>query len=72
MNKLAVPILTKSASSDEESVNLEERKPNTVTMAALQETGDIMSGKKKVKWYRLQPGISKTDAIEELKKNLGS
>jgi len=46
--------------------------PNAVTMAALQETSSIMSGKKKVKWNRFQSGITKAEAREELKKTLGS
>ena len=46
--------------------------PNATTMAALQETSDIMSGKKKVKWNRFETGISKTEAREKLKKTLGS
>ena len=46
--------------------------PNAKTMAALQETSDIMSGKKKVKWNRFQPGITKAEAREELKKTFGS
>ena len=45
---------------------------NAVTLAAFQETSDIMSGKKKVKWERFQPGITKAEAKEKLKKTLGS
>ena len=46
--------------------------PNAVTMAALQETSNIMSGKKKVRWNRFQPGITKAGAREIIKKTLGS
>jgi len=70
MDKQSAPILAKSAPSG--GTEPQERAYNIVTMAALQETSDIMSGKKKVKWNRLKPGETKTRAKEELKKIFGS
>ena len=49
-----------------------EHVPNAVTIAAMQEADDIMSGKKKVEWNRFQPGTTKAEAKEELKIVLGS
>ena len=44
--------------------------PNDVTLAAVQETSDIMSGKKRVKWNRFKSGTTRAEAKEELKKIL--
>jgi hypothetical protein len=72
MDKQTTPILAKSALSGGCCAEPQEMAYNAVTMAALQETSDIMSGKKKVKWNRFKPGETKTSAKEELKKILGS
>jgi len=72
MDKQTTPILAKSAQSGGDCAEPQEKAYNAVTMAALQETSDIMSGKKKVKWNRFKPGETKTKAKEELKKILGS
>jgi len=72
MDKQTTPILAKSAPSGGGYAEPQEAAYNAVTMAALQETSDIMSGKKKVKWNRFKPGETKTRAKEELKKILGS
>ena len=53
-------------------VKIKSHIPNATTMAALNETSSIMSGKKKVKWNRFQTGMSKTEAKKELKKVLVS
>ena len=73
MHNLPSAILAKSTSSSGES-STDPRKTayNAATMEALQEASDIMSGKKKVKWNRFQPGITKAEAANELKKTLGS
>ena len=42
--------------------------PNAATMTALQETSDIMNGKKKVKWGNFQPETTREEAKEKLKK----
>ena len=72
MDKQATPVLSKSAPSGDGSVEPKERGYNAATMVALQETSDIMSGKKKVKWNRFQPGETKAGAKKELEKILGS
>ena len=71
MDKQSTPVLTKSAPSGG-STEPQEVAYNATTMAALQETGDIMSGKKKVKWNRFLPGETKMGAKKELKKILDS
>ena len=68
MDSQATPVLTKSAPSGSGSVEPQEGVYNAKTIAALQETGDIMSGKKKVKWYRFQPKETKAEAKQELKR----
>ena len=72
MDKQTAPILAKSAPSGGGGTEPQETAYNAVTMAALQETSDIMSGKKKVKWNSFKSGETKTRAKEELKKILGS
>jgi hypothetical protein len=72
MDKQTTPILAKSAPSGGDCAEPQERAYNAVTMAALQETSDIMSGKKKVKWNRFKTGETKTRVKEELKKIPGS
>ena len=73
MNNISSSILAKSTSaSSESSAGSQEMADNAVTMKALQEASDIMSGKKKVKWNRFQPGISRAEAKNELEKTLGS
>jgi hypothetical protein len=72
MDKQATPILAKSPPSGSGSAESQERVYNAVTMAALQEASDIMNGKRKVEWNRFQPGTTKAEAKEELKKILGS
>ena len=72
MENQASPFLTKSAPSGSGSAEPQEGTYNATTMAALQETSDIMSGKKKVKWYRFRPEITKEEAKKEIKKILGS
>ena len=73
MNNRQSAILAKSASSSgESSADSCEKAYNAATMKALQEASDIMSGKKKVKWNRFKPGITKPEAANELKKTLGS
>ena len=71
MDKQSMPVRSKSGSGGG-SAEPQEEDYNAATMAALQETGDIMSGKKKVKWNRFRPGETKTGAKKELKKILGS
>jgi hypothetical protein len=66
MEKQTILILAKSTSSGDYAES-QEKTYNAVTMAAMQETSDIMSGKKKVNWNRFKPGVSKTKAKEELK-----
>jgi hypothetical protein len=72
MGKQNTPILAKSVPSGGNYAEPQEKSYNAVTMAALQETSDIMNGKKKVKWNRFQPGETKAGAKEKLKKILGS
>jgi len=72
MNNQKTPILAKAASSGGNYTEPRKKTFNAVTMAALQETSDIMSGKKKVKWDRFQPEETKTRAKEKLKEILGS
>jgi len=67
MDKQTTPILTKSARSGGNYTELREKPFNAVTIAALQETSDIMNGKKKVKWNRFQPGETKIEAKEKMK-----
>ena len=66
------PVLAKSAPSSGNHTNPQEKSFNAATMAALQETNDIMNGKKKVKWNRFQPEETKAGAKEKLKEMLGS
>ena len=72
MNKQTTLVLAKSAPSGGDYTEPQERAYNAVTMAALQETSDIMSDKKKVKWNRFKTGETKAGAKEELKKILDS
>jgi hypothetical protein len=72
MDMQKTPVLAKSGSSGVNCSESQEKSFNAVTMAALQETSDIMSGKKKVKWNRFQPEETKTGAREKLKEILGS
>ena len=72
MDKQISPVFAKSAPPGGDYTEPQEMAYNAVTMAALQETSDILSGKKKVKWNRFKPGETKTGAKEELKKILGS
>jgi len=72
MDNQKTPILAKSAPSVGNYTEPQEKSFNAVTMAALQETSDIMSGKKKVKWDRFQPDETKTGAKDKLKEMLGS
>ena len=72
MDKQATLVFTRSTPSGGGSVSCKERAYNDATMAALQETSDIMSGKKKVKWNRFQPGETKAEAKKELEKIFGS
>ena len=53
-------------------VKAKKQVPNSLTMAALHETSEIMSGKKKVKWNRFQPDTTREEAKDEIKKTLGS
>ena len=66
MDKQKTPLLAKSAPSGGNYSEPREKSFNAVTMAALQETSDIMSGKKKVKWNRFQPEETKAGAKEIL------
>jgi len=68
MDKQSAPILAKSAPSGGDYAEPQERAYNAVTMAALQETSDIMSGKRKVKWNSFKSGETKTRAKKSLKK----
>jgi hypothetical protein len=72
MDKQKTPVLAKSAPLGGSHAKPQKESFNAVTMAALQETSDIMSGKKKVKWNRFQPEETKTEAKEKLKEMLGS
>jgi len=72
MDMQKTPVLAKSAPVGGNYAESHEKSFNAVTMAALQETSDIMSGKKKVKWNRFQPEETKTGAKEKLKEMLGS
>ena len=73
MNNTPSTILAKSTSSCGEGYGDSQKTSyNTATIEALQEASKIMSGKKKVKWNRFQPGITKAQAAKELKKTLGS
>ena len=72
MDKQKTPVLAKSAPSSSNHAKPQEKSFNAATMAALQETSDIMNGKKKVKWNRFQPEETKAGAKEKLKKILGS
>ena len=72
MNKQAASILAKSVPSGGGSAEPQERTYNAATMAALQETDDIMGGRKKVKWRRFRPGETKAEAKKELEEILGS
>ena len=72
MNNTKASILAKSTSSSASSADTQETIYNTVTMEALQETSNVMNGKKKVKWNCFQPGISKSEAAKELEKILDS
>jgi hypothetical protein len=71
MKKQKTPVLAKSAPSGSYA-GPQEKPFNAVTMAALQEGSDIMSGKKKVKWNRFQPEETKAGAMEKLKEMLNS
>jgi hypothetical protein len=71
MDKQKTPILAKSTPSSGNYTEPREKSFNAVTMAALQETSDIMNSKKKVKWNRFQPEETKTGAKEKLKEILG-
>jgi len=66
MDKQKTPVLAKSAPSGGNHAEPRNKSFNAVTMAALQESSDIMSGKKKVKWNRFQPDETKTGAKEIL------
>jgi len=66
MNKQKTPVLAKSAPSGGSHAKPQKKSFNAVTMAALQETSDIMSSKKKVKWNRFQPEETKTGAKEKI------
>jgi hypothetical protein len=66
MDKQKSPVLAKSAPSGGNHTGPREKSFNAATMAALQETSDIMNGKKKVKWNRFQPEETKTGAKEKL------
>jgi len=72
MDNQKAPILAKSASSGGSYPESQEESFNATTMAALQETSDIMSGKKKVKWNRFHHEETKAGAKEKLKEILGS
>jgi hypothetical protein len=72
MDKQKAPVLAKSAPSGSSHTEPRKKSFNAVTMAALQESSDIMSGKKKVKWNRFQPEETKAGAKEKLKEMLGS
>jgi len=72
MDKQTTPVLAKSTPSGGNYTEPRETSFNAATMAALQETSDIMSGKKKVKWNRFQADETKTGAKEKLKEMLGS
>ena len=72
MKHQVIPILARSAPSSGSSASAEERTYNAATLAAMKEASEIMSGKKKVKWNRFQPEITKAEAKEELKKTLES
>jgi hypothetical protein len=67
MDNQKTPVLAKSASFGGNYAGQQEKSSNAVTMAALQETSNIMSGKKKVKWNRFEPGETKAGAKEKLK-----
>jgi len=71
MEKQETPVLARLAPSGGGYAGPQEAPYNAATMAALQETSDIMNGKKKVKWGRFQPGETKAGAKEKLKKILG-
>jgi len=71
MDNQKSPVLAKSAPSGGNYAEPRENSFNAATMAALQETSDIMSGKKKVKWNRFQPKETKTGAKKKLKEILG-
>jgi hypothetical protein len=72
MDKQKMSVLAKSAPVDGNYSEPKGKTFNAATMAALQETSDIMDGKKKVKWNRFQPDETKTEAKEKLKEMLGS
>jgi len=72
MDKQKTPVLAKSAPAGDNYSEPKEKTFNAATMAALQETSDIMDGKKKVKWNRFQPDETKAEAKEKLKEILGS
>ena len=71
MDKQKTLVLAEPAPFGGNYAEPQEKSFNAVTMAALQETSDIMSGKKKVKWNRFQPEETKTEAKEKLKEILG-
>lgn len=63
--------MAKSASFGGVSAQQQERPYNAETMASIQEARDIMSGKKRAEWHSFQPGATKSETKEELKKILG-
>jgi hypothetical protein len=72
MDNQKTPVLAKSSPSGGNYAGQQEESFNAATMAALKETSNIMSGKKKVKWNRFEPGETKAGAKEKLKEMLGS
>jgi len=71
MNIQKTPVLAKSVPSGGSYAEPQEKSFNAVTMAALQETSNIMSGKRKIKWNRFQPEETKMGAKKKLKEILG-
>jgi len=71
MDNQKSPILAKSAPSGGSYTEPQEKSFNAATMAALQETSDIMNGKKKIKWNKFHHGETKAGAKEKLKEILG-
>jgi hypothetical protein len=71
MDNQKTSVLVKSAPFGGNYAGSQKKSFNAVTMAALQETSNIMSGKKKVKWNRFEPGETRAGAKEKLKEMLG-
>ena len=64
-------IAVDAAKDEVNTENYSNHVPNAVTLAAMQEAEDIISGKIQIEWNSFPPVITKTEAKEELKKILG-